>query len=194
MFPCFLRSSLSELRHMTRQQTFQLKYTVAGTRYIRRSNNERTVVSSSSSFVGLRISGSKDGSEPLLRLAHAQLEEHLTGIKIQAWTNYVKAREMSFAYNEEVAFETAEAALHRLARAPTPDRSSSFATASILRTKVEIIYPIYNPKYVLKYHTVLYLTFIVLYVYSYILVHHMYVQTKSKSTEGNVTPTMRHHC
>ena len=34
------------------------------------------------------------------------------------------------------------------ARAPTPDRSSSFATASILRTKVEILYPIYNPKYV----------------------------------------------
>ena len=167
MFPCFLRSSLSELRHMTRQQTFQLKYTVAGTRYIRRSNNERTVVSSSSSFVGLRISGSKDGSEPLLRLAHAQLEEHLTGNKTQAWTNYVKAREMSFAYNEEVAFETAEAALHRLARAPTPDRSSSFATASILRTKVEIIYPIYNPKYVLKYHTVLYILLIVLYVFLY---------------------------
>ena len=34
------------------------------------------------------------------------------------------------------------------ARAPTPDRSSSFATASILRTIVEILYPIYNPKYV----------------------------------------------
>lgn len=51
----------------------------------------------------------------MLRLAHAQLEEHLTGNKTQAWTNYVKAREMSFAYNEEVAFQTAEAALHRLA-------------------------------------------------------------------------------
>ena len=35
------------------------------------------------------------------------------------------------------------------ARAPTPDRSSSFATASILRTIVEILYPIYNPKFLL---------------------------------------------
>ena len=34
------------------------------------------------------------------------------------------------------------------AGAPTPDPSSSFATASILRTIVEILYPINNPKYV----------------------------------------------
>jgi hypothetical protein len=106
----FLRGYKRYFRQLATTMTKSIIDGSMPTKYIAAIDIARGVIEN-----GLRISGGKDGSEPLLRLAHAQLEEHLTGNKTQAWTNYVKAREMSFAYNEEVAFQTAEAALHRLA-------------------------------------------------------------------------------